>query len=83
MGNILKLNDIKTKGCADYPCQNTYLIMELWNELKELQAKVNLLELAAMKDEDIDFSDIPATTDEELSRFTRMNKDLWDKGAYG
>ena len=59
------------------------LIRELRDEVRSLEKRVNLLELAAMKDEDIDFSDIPATTDEELSRFTRMNKDLWDKGAYG
>lgn len=59
------------------------LIRELRDEVRSLEKRVNLLELAAMKDEDIDFSDIPATTAEELSRFTRMNKDLWDKGAYG
>lgn len=41
---IIKLNTIATKGTADYPWQNTYLIMELWNELKDLQAKVEALE---------------------------------------
>ncbi len=58
------------------------LIRELRDEVRSLEKRVNLLELAAMKDEDIDLSDFPESA-EELSRFTRMNKDLWDKGAYG
>jgi uncharacterized protein (DUF4415 family) len=41
-----------------------------------MKSQTDLNRVRNMKDEDIDYSDIPATTDEELSRATRRGKPL-------
>ena len=47
-------------------------IIKLGAELTEEQ-KAELAELKKMRDEDIDFSDIPELTEEQLKKFKRVN----------
>lgn len=69
MAKVITLDTIAQLGTAEYPWQNTYLIMELLHKVESLENRVIQLELArleAMGDEDIDCSDIPETTEEEF-----------------
>ena len=45
------------------------------------EQKVRLAKLKQMSDEDIDYSDIPELTDEELSQFKRVNPRRKEKVA--
>ena len=57
-----------------------FLIKGQKPELKPEQ-KERLAKLAEMSDEDIDYSDIPPLTDEELARMkpARLRGDIWKK----
>ena len=42
-------------------------------EIRKMRGRTDWKRLRKMRDEDIDYSDIPALTDEELARFQRVN----------
>jgi len=54
------------------------IVSYTWEELQKLPSLTDWERLRNMRDEDIDYSDIPPLTDEDFARATRNGKPLFE-----